>query len=160
MNRWHNYYLDGHPHSITATIVDWRPVFDDRAIDIIYREWDTARKTLAVKVLAYVVMPEHIHIVVWAELGDNIRRFLQRTLSLTSRSIEPDKGRLWKERPRVLPIYSSSVLKTKVDYFHRNPIKRGLVENPEDWPHSSYRQLVMGASDAGFLCDDWEGISI
>ena len=116
-----------------------------------------ARALLDVKILAYVVMPNHFHIVLWSERGAHISKFLLRTLSITARRICP-RG-LWKERPRVLPLHSQAVLRAKVDYLHRNPIRKGLVANPEDWRDSSFRQLVLGGSDATFACDDWGLIS-
>ena len=42
---------------------------------------------------------------------------------------------VWTERKRI----------EKLRYMHRNPVKRGLVENPEDWLWSSFRQYVSGA---------------
>ncbi|MBI2844109.1 MAG: transposase [Armatimonadetes bacterium] len=159
MTRWHNHYLDGHPHFCTASALDWERVLVGSAVDVLYQEWDSARKALGVKVLAYIIMPDHFHIVLWAEKGDLISMFLRRTQSLTSRRIRPGLS-LWKERPRVLALYSSSALRTKVDYLHRNPVRAELVENPEEWEHSSYRQLVLGEPGRGFVCDSWEGINI
>ncbi len=159
VNRWHNYYVDAHPHFCTASVVDWRPLLTGAAVDIIYEEWDTARSATAAKVLAYVIMPDHIHAILWAELGKAVASFLRRTLSLTARRIQP-RGGLWQERPRVLPIHSPSVLRAKVDYLHRNPLRKELAVNPEDWEHSSFRQVVLHASDAPFLCDDWEGLFV
>ncbi|MCE5198449.1 MAG: hypothetical protein ABFD54_06865 [Armatimonadota bacterium] len=60
----------------------------------------------------------------------------------------------------MLPLYSSEVLKTKVDYIHRNPLRRELAVNPEDWLHSSFRQLVLGIHDVPFVCDEWGEISL
>jgi len=159
MNRWHNYYLDAHPHFCTATVTDWKPLLTGNAVDIMYEEWNTARAVNAVKILAYVIMPNHFHIILWAEQGSHISMFLRRVQSTTARRIMPGNG-LWKERPRVLPIHSSPVLKTKVDYLHRNPLRKGLAINPEDWEHSSFRQLALGKSEAVFVCDDWGDISL
>lgn len=159
MSRWHNQYVDGHAHFCTATVLDWEWLLQGKAVRILYDEWDTARLVLDVRVLAYVVMPNHYHSVLWAEKGDSISRFLRRTQSKSAQRILPDGG-LWKERPRVLPIYSRSVLETKVDYLHRNSLRKNLAVNPEDWEHSSFRQLVLGQQDVTYVCDDWGLISI
>jgi REP element-mobilizing transposase RayT len=98
-------------------------------------------------------MLNHFHAILHAEDGQHVASFLRRTLSLVSRNVSPSCG-LWKERPMVLPIYSSSVLSTKVDYLHRNPVRAGLAGNPEDWEHSSYRQLVLGETNTRFGCDE------
>ena len=155
MSRWHNQYLNGHAHFCTATVSEWRPLLQRNAVTLVYEEWETARQVLAVQILAYVVMPEHFHTVLWAEQGRSISRFLQRTLGLTSHRLQPGGG-LWKERPRVLPVWSRRVLKTKVDYLHANPVRRGLVEFADQWEHSSFRQIEIGLTQVPFLCDSWE----
>lgn len=45
---------------------------------------------------------------------------------------------VWKEQVRALPIWGERKLREKVDYIHANPVRRGLVTDPSDWPHSSY----------------------
>jgi len=157
MSRWHNYYLDNYPHFCTSTVADWRHLLRDRAISILYEEWDIARKSYAVKILAYVIMPNHYHVVLWSEQGKNICTFLRRSRGQVSKRMQRGPG-FWKERPRVLPIYSETVLQAKVDYLHRNPLRKNLVANPEDWRHSSFRQIICGAQDIPFRCDDWEGV--
>jgi putative transposase len=157
MSRWHNRYLDGHAHFCTATASDRRPVLVDRADDLLYRQWNAARELLDMRVLAYVVMPDHIHLMLWSNRGSDIRKFLQRTLSLSARAYGA-AGRFWKERPRVLPICSEDICETKIDYLHANPVRRGLVATPGEWVHSSYRQLACGADDVVFACDAWDGL--
>ena len=159
MPRWHNRYLDGHAHFCTATVSGWRPLLTEAAIDLLYREWNAARRRLSVRVLAYVVMPDHFHTVLWAESGLSVRRFLQRTLGLTSAALQ-EGGGFWKERPRTLPVHSRKVLETKVDYLHANPVRRGLTAVPEEWSHSSFRQLALGETDVTFRCDQWGNITI
>ena len=157
MARWHNHYLDGHAHFCTASVRDRRPVLAPQADMLLYPAWARVRASLRVRVLAYVIMPDHFHLVLWSERGLDVRRFLQRTLSLSRRAY-PRRGRFWKERPRVLPVYSEAVLWTKIDYLHANPVRAGLVSSPEDWLHSSYRQLTGHAGEAAFQCDTWEGL--
>ncbi|MEN6355514.1 MAG: hypothetical protein ABFD83_00355 [Armatimonadota bacterium] len=159
MARWHNYYLDNHAHFCTASVSDFRPLLIGPGAMILYEQWDRARQAHRVRVLAYVIMPEHFHIILWSERGDSIKAFLSRTLGETSKRMQPGGG-FWKERPNVLPLYSRQVLKTKMDYLHRNPLRRELVVNPEDWEHSSFRQLFMDACTPVFRCDDWGDISI
>ena len=48
---------------------------------------------------------------------------------------------------------------TKVDYIHANPVRRGLVTVPDDWPYSSYAQLALGAPPQWFACDSWDVVS-
>jgi REP element-mobilizing transposase RayT len=158
MGRWHNHYMDGMVHFCTATVDGWQQSLGDAATKVIYHELESSRKSLGVKVLAYVIMPEHIHVLLWSDSGEDICKFMQRVLSRTSKRIGQG-GKLWKERSRAVCVYSAEVLRTKLDYIHANPLKRGLVSLPEDWPHSSYNQVVLGCQGSEFRCDPWpEGI--
>ena len=159
MSRWHNYYPDGYAFFCTYSVQDWSPKLDGRAAAILYEEWEKARAALGVRVLAYCIMPDHVHIVIWSESGDHARKFLHRTIAQTSRRLRPGGG-FWKERPRVLPVYSRGVFDVKVDYIHANPVRRGSVASPEQWPDSSFRQLALDDTSGAFLCDGWETVPI
>ena len=156
MSRWHNIYQDNHAHFCTYTVKDWQPVLDEIAIACLYDEWRRNCERFSVKIIAYVIMPEHVHMLIWSESADNIRRFLQRVLGQTSKRLKPGIGGLWKERPRVFPVSEDDVLGEKVDYIHANPVRRGLVETAEDWPHSSYRQIILGQAAQAFECSPVE----
>src|ERR1035437_2099798 len=116
MSRWHNHYPDGHAFFFTYSVQDWSPKLVETAVEILYDEWDKARLALGVRVLAYCIMPDHVHRVVWSESGENARKFLHRTIAQTSRRLRPGGG-FWKERPRVLPVYSRRVLDVRVNYI-------------------------------------------
>jgi len=155
MSRWHNHYPDGHAFFCTYSVQDWVSALDERAAAVLYDEWGKARQALGVRVPAYCIMPDHVHIVIRSESGENVRKFLHRTIAQTSRRLRPGGG-FWKERPRVLPVYSRRVLDVKVDYLHANALRRKLVTKIEDWPHSSFRQLALDDLSGHFLCDGWE----
>ena len=159
MSRWHNHYPDGHAFFCTYSVEDWSPRLDERAVAILYDECDKARRALDARILAYCIMPNHVHIVIWSESGDSARKFLHRTIAQTSRRLRPGGG-FWKERPRVFPAYSRHVLDVKVAYVHANPVRHKLVASPEDWPHSSFRQLMLGETSGALSCDDWDMVPI
>lgn len=158
MGRWHNHYLDNCAHFITSSVVDWRPVLLE-APEVVYDEWRRTATLHGCLILAYALLPDHVHLIVWSSRGKAVRAFTQRWLSFTARRLGTG-GRFWKERPRVLPVWSREVLEVKVDYIHRNPLRRGLVERPEDWPHSSYRQIVLGRRDVPFQCAGFADLAL
>ncbi|MFL6307435.1 MAG: hypothetical protein ACJ72H_28210 [Candidatus Sulfotelmatobacter sp.] len=47
----------------------------------------------------------------------------------------------------------------KLRYMHRNPLKRGLVDSPEQWRWSSYRLYLLGETGAVQVNVDWTTIS-
>ena len=62
---------------------------------------------------------------------------------------------IWNARGYDFNILRREALVTKLDYCHKNPVTRGLVERPEEWPWSSYRFYELG--DATVLKMDWDG---
>jgi REP element-mobilizing transposase RayT len=67
----------------------------------------------------------------------NMRLFYQKT---AGKSI----FRFWKEKPRVFPMDREKDVLRILRYIHNNPVKRGLVECPEEWEHSSCRYYQFG----------------
>jgi putative transposase len=94
------------------------------------------------EVVGYVVMPEHVHLLV-SEPG-------RESLALALQGLKLSVARRAITRPFWLPRYYDFNVQTnakrfeKLNYMHWNPVKRGLVERPEDWAWSSYRYYQTG----------------
>jgi putative transposase len=74
---------------------------------------------------------------------------------MTSRKLRGSREKFWQDR-----YYDSSVRGEKsrtevIRYIHRNPVKRGLVDKPEDWPWSSFRHYATGANGTGEIEWQW-----
>jgi putative transposase len=64
---------------------------------------------------------------------------------LTSRKLHRRGGApFWQERYYDFNVWSAEKEAEKLDYIHHNPVKRGLVEHPEDWAWSSARHYLTG----------------
>jgi putative transposase len=93
-------------------------------------------------VFGYVVMPEHVHLLV-SEPGREL-------LSVALQGLKLSVSRRPRTRPFWLPRYYDFNVMTeekrleKLNYIHWNPMKRGLVDRPEDWRWSSYRYYQTG----------------
>jgi putative transposase len=101
--------------------------------------------TYSFAVLGYVVMPEHVHLLL-GEPADVL-------LSLAVRSIKQGVARrlalrkaesFWEDRYYDFNVWSTAKQIEKLRYIHRNPVRRGLVEKPEDWMWSSFRNYATG----------------
>ncbi len=93
-------------------------------------------------VAGYVVMPEHVHLLVSEPRGTTLDRAIQALkLSVVRRRTERP---FWQARYYDFNVHSSRKVSEKLQYMHRNPVKRGLVEKPEDWAWSSYRHYANG----------------
>jgi putative transposase len=65
------------------------------------------------------------------------------------------RKRFWKERGYDFNIIEEDKIVEKLDYMHANPVRRGLVERPEQWRWSSYRYYELG--DDSMISMDWDG---
>ena len=102
--------------------------------------------------VAWVIMPDHLHCV-W-ELPDGDSDFsarwrLIKTHFTTNMKLHGE-DRIWQPRFWEQCIRDQDDFNRHVNYIHFNPVKHGLVENAGDWPYSSYRKFV----DMGVYCDD------
>ena len=181
--RYHNFYADGAVCFWTSSIIDGIPVLRSptacrKVLEIIGQ----CRARYGVKLLGYVLMPEHVHIAVWSERAVDakgfIREFLRRSsaeiASLASsasgrgnaqaagwlarfrdRARQSARVRVWKERGRAFPVTREDGLRQKLNYMHNNPVRRKLVETAEQWEFSSARHYAGGYSAISIDDFDW-----
>jgi putative transposase len=93
-------------------------------------------------IAGYVVMPEHIHLLLSEPQIGTISTAIQALkLSVTrQRSERP----FWQVRYYDFTVRSSKKTAEKLRYIHRNPVARGLVSKPGKWPWSSFRHYCNG----------------
>ena len=63
----------------------------------------------------------------------------------------------WQTRYYDFNVWTAKKRIEKLPYLHRNPVKRGLVEKPEDWAWSSFRHYVTGIEGAVEIESEWTG---
>ncbi len=106
---------------------------------------------------AYVVMPEHVHLLVSeperARLSVAIQ-MLKQNVARKLKALAVD-GRFWLGRYHDHNIRTYSSFLEKLRYTHRNPVKRGLVARPEDWESSSFRHYATGIVGPVEIESDW-----
>jgi putative transposase len=67
----------------------------------------------------------------------------------------PDPTKIWQKRFYDFNVWSAKKHAEKLEYIHSNPVKRGLVERPEDWPWSSFRHYQTGEQDVVEIESHW-----
>lgn len=160
-NRLHRYYGAGYSHFITTSCYQRLPLLGSpRRRDLFLRVLEQVRRRYHFVVAGYVVMPEHVHLLISEPGRGNpslvmqaikqgfARRLLARLrrsedarqFSLWSGPIE--RGRIWQPRFYDFVVFSDNKRVEKLRYMHRNPVKRGLVLAPEQWEWGSYRHYA------------------
>jgi putative transposase len=160
--RRQRYNLPGQPRELTFSCYRQYPFLSRERT----REWfrealEAARSKFGFQVWAYVLMPDHLHLLVYpGNSPDQFSRFLQAVKEPVGRKAvahlkanAPD----WLERITVREgkrvrhrfwqpgggydrnTISSWTLRSMIEYIHANPVRRGLVSRPEDWEWSSAR---------------------
>ncbi len=108
-----------------------------------------ARERVPVQILAYCLMPNHFHLVLYP-LGDkDLGRWMHWLLTTHGqRHARRHRrcGHLWQNRFRSFPIQDDGHLLRVMRYVERNPVRAGLVRRAEDWPWSSLRSRLSGTS--------------
>ena len=98
-----------------------------------------------VDILAYCIMPTHIHILLTPLHNNGVSIYMQNLLNSYTRYFNEKnkrKGPLWQGRFKSVTVNSDEQLLHLTRYIHLNPTSSGLVGKPEDWRYSSYREYV------------------
>ena len=107
------------------------------------------------RVSAYVLMPEHVHLLVNEPPRIVLAQFLKAVKQMTSRRLRGPREKFWQDRYYDSNVYGESARSEVIRYIHRNPVKRGLVEKPEDWAWSSFRHYATGVKGTVEIESQW-----
>jgi len=109
-----------------------------------------------VDIIAYCIMPTHIHLIL-SQIADNgISKFMEKVLksySLYFNKKFKRKGPLWSGKFSNVLVENDEQLIHLTRYIHLNPVSAYLVEKPEDWKFSSYNEYLGKTNEK--LCN-WE----
>jgi putative transposase len=131
------------------------------------------RKRYEFALIGYVVMPEHVHLLIGEPKKGGPSKVIQALKQTVSRRLRnksrkknlPNRMRLgfavaekcphlWQRRFYDFNLWNPKKKMEKLVYMHFNPVKRGLVKDPKDWVWRSYG-FYEGRND-GWLKIDWE----
>jgi putative transposase len=113
-------------------------------------------ETLSARCIGFVLMPDHVHALIWLPQPVEITRFLHGWKRMSSFRIREWYARhasnyfsgfgagerFWQPKSFVFNVYSERKLREKLNYMHINPVKAGIVERAEDWRWSSARWYI------------------
>jgi putative transposase len=144
-------------HFLTFSCYHRRPNFGSPHARAIFESaLERVRQQYSLCVYGYVVMPEHVHMLVsepergtLAQAMQSLKQCVARRLAL--RAADP----FWQARYYDFNVWSERKFVEKLRYIHRNPVKRELVERPEDWEWSSFRHYVTGETGRVEIESQW-----
>lgn len=151
---------DSPVHYLTSVPLNRLPVFRTTKIkEVMCQALTEARTSATLLILAYVIMPDHLHALIGSERkpsevlryvnGIAARRIIdylkEFEFESSLRKLRRDSGHrqhkysLWDHHPNVKLITTENALVEKANYIHMNPVRAGLVERLEDYRFSSVR---------------------
>lgn len=141
------YQHEGDDHFITFSCYLRKPYFATQASrDMFLDSLERTRCDYHFDVLGYVVMPEHLHLLL-SEPEDRevtLAKALQALKISVAMRRRGDASPFWYRRYYDFNVFSHNKRVEKMKYMHRNPVRRSLVERPEEWRWSSYRHYALG----------------
>ena len=159
------HYGHGHLHFITFTCYQRLPLLRSaRARNVLVQILGEVRDRFGFSLVGYVVMPEHIHLLVGEPargtpstviqvLKQSVSRRLRRKRKADRRQMplnfqdgEAALPRFWQRRFYDFNVWSLKKRVEKLHYMHMNPLKRKLVNHPKDWPWGSFANYAKPGS--------------
>ncbi len=112
-------------------------------------------KESLVQIIAYCLMPTHLHLTLKQLSDGGISNYMKAVLDSYSKyfnAIHKRKGPLWESRFNSVLIDSDEQLLHLSRYHHLNPVTAKLVDRPEDWEFSSYREYIGEGTGSTAIC--------
>jgi len=138
---------------LTHVTYNRRPILIEH-FDLLWRALENAREQHQLRMSAWVVLPDHFHMLVEHNDQDisGLMRRIKMSFSLSYRHrIGQNMGRVWQYRFWDHIIRDQDDLNRYIDYIHYNPVKHSLTDNPFKWRYSSAVEYL----NQGYYAPDW-----
>ena len=170
-------YSPGELQFITTSTYRQAPLFlSPRFCHCFVQRLEEVRQELKFLLMGWVLMPEHCHLLLKPQPAETTPLIMKRLKEQTASRIlktfqqnlrypwcrkmlarlrlpptvhDESHFRVWQRRSFPFNIYTEEKRREKLNYMHNNPVKRGLVSSPGDWPWSSWRFYYL--QDASLL---------
>jgi putative transposase len=144
----------GDLHFLTFSCHNRLPYFaGPETCGLFERALESIRRRYVFFVFGYVVMPEHVHLLVSEPKRATLDHAIQALK--TSVSKQSEHRPFWLARYYDFNIHSEEKRIEKLRYLHRNPVTRGLVAEPVDWKWSSFHHHLTGEHGVVGIESQW-----
>ena len=141
-------------HFVTFSVERRRRLLDlDYPKRIVLGVLNEELETFNARCVGYVIMPNHVHAVIWLPKTRQLSQFMKAWKQKSSFHLRDwyresaeeydeahrEGSRFWQPKYYAFEIYKREKLEEKLQYMHENPVRAGLVTLATDWRWSSAR---------------------
>ncbi len=174
------YRIEGLIYYMTCVVYNRLKIFASPSFIIpIIDSLNYHRFQYSCKLIGFVIMPDHIHILIFPQIGQAVTDFMRDFKRFTSGRITrqakvegrtewmeafekagTETGRaehkVWQDSFWEQSIYTEKFLGQKLDYIHLNPVRAGIVEASAEYPYSSYRNYYLDDNQLIEIDSHWD----
>lgn len=155
-------HYSGQAHFVTFSCYHRLPLLAQMHMeDAFLYSLERVRCRFQMCIFGYVVMPEHVHLLLNEPSSGTIADVIQLLKTKVSVQARKEQKRqagddpFWQARYFDHNVRNHTGFVTQLRYLHRNPVKRGLCSAPEDWPWTSFRAWGWGEVGPVEIENDW-----
>ncbi len=156
----------GCPHFVTFTVVHWIDLFTRNEYrNVIIESLKFCQQKKRLEIFAWCLMTNHLHMIIGSNSGSNLQNIIRDFRGFTSKKLKseiqsnPAESRkkwmlklfhyegskrktngnfqLWKRNYHPIELFNRNIFEEKLNYIHQNPVKAGLVFEPQEYVYSS-----------------------
>jgi putative transposase len=131
MSKLKRIILSNHCYFVTTAVRDRKELLLEETIcSLILEDLEFYRKKYEFGFHAYVIMPDHLHLLLSLKEKGNISKIMHDFKSHTAQEINKvlkSRGALWQEGFYDHIIRNEKDFRKRIDYIHKNPLSSGLV---------------------------------
>lgn len=155
-SRLKRFHGEGHYHFLTFSCYHRLPYLNNNHARIVFEETlERLRKKHNFYLFGYVLMPEHVHLLMSEPKFQRLEDTLRVLKGETSKQLKVNRTQFWQPRYYDFNVLTHRKHVEKLRYLHRNPVERGLVASPEDWPWSSFLHYLTGEPGRVEIESEW-----
>jgi putative transposase len=147
-------------HALNRGVGRMRLFLKDADYDAFERALAKTLESRPIRILAYCLMPNHWHLVLWPERDGELGAFMQKLTITHARNWQEHRhrvgyGHLYQGRYKSFPVESDGHFYQVVRYVERNALRANLVRRAEDWRWNSLWRRTRGTLQHRSMLSDW-----
>jgi putative transposase len=147
-------------HVLNRGVGRMRLFLKDADFDAFERILEKTLETRPMRIVAYCLMPNHWHLVLWPRRDDDLGAFMQKLTITHVRNWQENRrrvgyGHLYQGRYKSFPVQGDGHFFQVVRYVERNALRASLVRRAEDWQWGSLWRRTHGSAERCSILSAW-----